>query len=81
MTPLRSWITRLRDTSSPLFNTYCIAVAFGAYFCMYAFRKPFSVGVFEGQVDLPVLPAIDYKILLIIFQVMGYTRDAHHEAL
>ena len=73
MTPLRSWTSKLRDASSPLFNTYCIVVAFGAYFCMYAFRKPFSAGVFEGQVDLPLLPPIDYKILLIISQVMGYT--------
>ncbi|WP_078055295.1 DUF5690 family protein [Flavobacterium crassostreae] len=42
--------------------------AFGAYFCMYAFRKPFSVATFEG---LEVLH-MDYKILLIIAQVFGY---------
>lgn len=42
--------------------------AFGAYFCMYAFRKPFSVATFEG---LEVFH-IDYKILLIIAQVFGY---------
>lgn len=42
--------------------------AFGAYFCMYAFRKPFSVATFEG---LEVFN-IDYKILLIIAQVLGY---------
>jgi MFS family permease len=42
--------------------------AFGAYFCMYAFRKPFSVATFEG---LEVFH-IDYKILLIIAQVLGY---------
>jgi len=43
--------------------------AFGTYFCMYAFRKPFSVATFEGLVFL----GIDYKILLIIAQVLGYT--------
>ncbi len=42
--------------------------AFGAYFCMYAFRKPFSVATFDG---LSVF-GIDYKILLIIAQVLGY---------
>ncbi|WP_281635220.1 DUF5690 family protein [Flavobacterium marginilacus] len=42
--------------------------AFGAYFCMYAFRKPFSAATFEG---LEVFH-IDYKILLIIAQVAGY---------
>jgi MFS family permease len=42
--------------------------AFGSYFCMYAFRKPFSVATFEG---LEVFH-IDYKIILIIAQVLGY---------
>lgn len=42
---------------------------FGAYFCMYAFRKPFSVATFEGLQYW----GIDYKILLIIAQVLGYT--------
>lgn len=46
----------------------CIA-SFGAYFCMYAFRKPFSVATFE---NLSVFN-IDYKIILIIAQVLGYT--------
>lgn len=43
--------------------------AFGAYFCMYAFRKPFTVATFENLSFL----GIDYKILLIIAQVLGYT--------
>ena len=43
--------------------------AFSTYFCMYAFRKPFAVGTYE---DLS-LWGIDYKILLIITQVLGYT--------
>ena len=25
-----------------LFGAYCIVAAFGTYFCMYAFRKPFA---------------------------------------
>lgn len=43
--------------------------SFGAYFCMYAFRKPFTVALFS---DLSFW-GIDYKILLIISQVIGYT--------
>lgn len=43
--------------------------AFGAYFCMYAFRKPFAVATFQ---DLSFW-GVDYKILLIIAQVLGYT--------
>lgn len=42
--------------------------SFGLYFCMYAFRKPFSVATFDGQ----MLFGIDYKILLILAQVVGY---------
>lgn len=42
--------------------------AFGVYFCMYAFRKPFTVATFEGIAYF----GIDYKVLLIIAQVFGY---------
>ncbi|WP_421808818.1 DUF5690 family protein [Flagellimonas sp.] len=35
---------------------------------MYAFRKPFSVGTFEGMAFM----GVDYKILLVIAQVLGY---------
>lgn len=42
---------------------------FGAYFCMYAFRKPFTVATFEGL----EFWGVNYKILLIIAQVLGYT--------
>ncbi len=60
----------LTHTNPALFNAYCIAAAFMTYFCMYAFRKPFSVGVFSGQEDVF---NIDYKIVIIISQVIGYT--------
>lgn len=43
--------------------------AFGAYFCMYAFRKPFAVATFQYL----SFWGVDYKILLIIAQVLGYT--------
>ncbi len=43
--------------------------AFGAYFCMYAYRKPFTVATFENL----SFWGVDYKILLIIAQVLGYT--------
>ncbi|WP_413614362.1 DUF5690 family protein [Flavobacterium sp. N502536] len=43
--------------------------AFGTYFCMYAFRKPFTVATF----DQLSFWGIDYKILLILAQVLGYT--------
>lgn len=43
--------------------------AFGAYTSMYAFRKAFSAATFEGLHYLNV----DYKVWLVIFQVLGYT--------
>lgn len=51
-----------------LFTVHASLAAFGTYFCMYAFRKPFTVGTFE---ELSFL-GVDYKILLIISQVLGY---------
>jgi MFS family permease len=44
-------------------------LAFATYSCMYAFRKAFSVGIFEGE----VLFGMDFKSVLIISQVLGYT--------
>ena len=61
--------------SSPPFRPdYGLAVwagvaAFATYFCMYAFRKPFTAATFEGL----VLWGIQYKIVLIVAQVLGYT--------
>lgn len=46
-----------------------VTAAFATYFCMYAFRKPFTVATYEGY----QLWGIDYKIVLIITQVLGYT--------
>ncbi|HEX4606627.1 MAG TPA: DUF5690 family protein [Urbifossiella sp.] len=48
---------------------WCVVAAFGAYFCMYAFRKPFTAG---GYVDL-TLWDVPYKTVLVVAQVLGYT--------
>lgn len=52
-----------------VFITWCLIASFGAYFCMYSFRKPFNTGLYEG-LDLW---GIGYKTVLIISQVAGYT--------
>ncbi|MBD8489498.1 hypothetical protein IFO69_12150 [Echinicola sp. CAU 1574] len=51
-----------------LFIAWCIVASFGAYFSMYAFRKPFITGLYEGM----YLWGMDYKSILIIAQVLGY---------
>ncbi|SEA74489.1 DUF5690 family protein [Pedobacter hartonius] len=43
--------------------------AFGTYTCMYAFRRAFSAGIYGGQQYFH----IDYKVWLVIAQVLGYT--------
>ncbi|MES2268409.1 MAG: DUF5690 family protein [Bacteroidota bacterium] len=43
--------------------------AFGAYTSMYAFRKAFAAGTYPGQQFLH----IDYKVWLVIAQIVGYT--------
>ncbi|MBC6997849.1 DUF5690 family protein [Cytophaga sp. FL35] len=50
------------------FILYGSLASFGTYFCMYAFRKPFTVATFENLSFL----GVDYKIVLIISQVLGY---------
>jgi hypothetical protein len=50
-------------------NTWAIVAAFGTYFCMYAFRKPFAAGTYDSMQWL----GLDFKILLILTQVAGYT--------
>ena len=43
--------------------------SFGAYTCMYAFRKAYAAGTFTGLQFLHV----DYKVWLVIAQIIGYT--------
>jgi hypothetical protein len=45
------------------------AAAFITYLSMYAFRKPFTAATYDGL----SLWGVDYKILLIITQLIGYT--------
>lgn len=53
---------------------WSVIAAFGAYFCMYGFRKPFTsieevkIDVVLAGVSLPVT----YKVLLVISQTLGY---------
>lgn len=49
-------------------NLVAGSAAFLAYASMYAFRKPFTAATFEGM----HVAGIDYKVWLVIAQVMGY---------
>jgi hypothetical protein len=42
--------------------------AFGVYFCMYAYRKPFTAGTYEGH----EIFGLGFKVVLVISQLLGY---------
>jgi hypothetical protein len=54
-----------------LVSVFAAISSFGAYTCMYAFRKGFSAGTFTGQQYFH----IDYKVWLVIAQIIGYTMS------
>lgn len=62
------FIQNVFNRSNTFFIIWCMIAAFGAYFCMYAFRKPFNAGVYEGL----TLWGLHYKTILVITQVLGY---------
>ena len=66
-TPLRPMLERSRALLTP----YAAVAAFATYFCMYAFRKPFSAGVYEGMTFLG--SAVELKTVFVISQIIGYT--------
>jgi hypothetical protein len=66
-----SKLHRVLDSSNPVFFTAFAGFAgFAAYFSMYAFRKPFSVALFTNVPGWHF--ALDYKIALVLAQVLGY---------
>jgi hypothetical protein len=59
---------RLARLPSGLFGIYAGVMAFGVYFAMYAFRKPFAAASFDHL----SVGGFDYKIVLVMAQVIGY---------
>lgn len=54
-------------------SVWCVVAAFGAYFCVYAFRKPFTAGMY-ADTDAP-LWGVGYKSMLVISQMLGYATS------
>jgi len=63
---LKAWVAKW---PYGLLSVMAALAAFGTYTCMYAFRKAFAAGVYSGQQYYH----IDYKVWLVIAQVLGYT--------
>jgi phosphonate degradation associated HDIG domain protein len=68
-------IAWLATAPRPAFVTYAIAAAFTTYFCMYAFRKPFTATRFEGQHFLGSEVAL--KTAFVVSQILGYTASKY----
>jgi MFS family permease len=58
----------LRNSNGFLFSGYATVAAFCLYTCIFAFRKTYTVGTFEGLIFF----GITYKSWLVITQVIGY---------
>jgi hypothetical protein len=65
---LAGWHPSSWSTHSTPFAIWCIIAAFGAYFCMYGIRKPFTVTTYEGMTAF----GMELKSVLVITQVFGY---------
>ncbi len=61
---------RLRRAPPWVLTAYAATVAFSAYFCMYAFRKPFAAAEFAGFVPGTT---VALKTAFVISQIVGYT--------
>ena len=61
--------TSPQTSSSFRLTVLCIGGALLTYMSMYAFRKPLSAATFEGLSYW----GIDYKVIALISQVVGYT--------
>lgn len=76
MSSLRARLTeRLTHASPTAFGLVAVFAAFTTYFSMYAFRKPYGAATWSEMpaVDIPGVGPLDYKIVLVISQVFGYT--------
>lgn len=60
----------LQQSHTIIFVIYASSAAFMTYFCMYAFRKPFTAASYEQAGSLWDL--LDFKVAIVLAQVLGY---------
>jgi Family of unknown function (DUF5690) len=64
-TKIQRWLSQ---SNGIVLTLWASVAAFSCYFSMYAFRKPFTAATYEGLSFWD----IDYKIILVVSQVLGY---------
>lgn len=52
-------------------SAWAVTAAFGTYFCMYGFRKPFTAATFADE----EFWGVGFKTILVSAQVLGYTAS------
>jgi hypothetical protein len=62
------WSKKRTRTDWTTHPAWTMVAAFGCYFCVYGFRKPFTAGLYENQYWL----GIHWKSILISSQIAGY---------
>ena len=67
---LTRWLER---APRPVFVLFAIATSFTAYFCMYAFRKPFAAGTYEGG----GYAGVELKTVFVVSQILGYAASKY----
>ncbi len=60
----------LEQAPAPVMNAYAGIIAFLAYFCVYAFRKPFTAATYDGLHFAGT--HIQLKTALVVSQIIGY---------
>jgi hypothetical protein len=72
----RGGLTRWLAAAPPwVLVIFAIGTSFSTYFCMYAFRKPFSAAQYEGLALLGT--QIELKTAFVISQVIGYALSKY----
>ncbi len=69
--PLTRQANQLDRVQGAWVSVWCVVAAFGVYFCMYGFRKPFTAGTYSEV----TLGGLDSKTLLVVAQVLGYAAS------
>ena len=72
---MRSHVTSYLEKSPFALNLCAMSMGFFAYFCMYAFRKPFAAGTYDGLAFFG--SEINLKTAFVICQIIGYALSKY----
>jgi hypothetical protein len=65
----------LHHSPTGVLDAYAMATAFTVYFCMYAFRKPFTAATYDGLYF--GASGVELKTALVVSQIIGYAASKY----